>query len=132
MLTKSDQSGASKLVVMLLLAFSLFAISVKSIRAQAVSQSNSVEGHSFPREMPKKTEDRSTSSGSKKPATTEEKLSALQQMLEQQNERLDRLQQTIAEQQETIRLLVSKTNMEETHPLPPGGTDLMGPIVVLG
>jgi hypothetical protein len=46
----------------------------------------------------------------KKPETTEEKLNALEQMLERQGQRLDQLQQTIVEQQETIRLLASKLN----------------------
>jgi hypothetical protein len=46
----------------------------------------------------------------KKPETTEEKLSALEQMLLEQGQRLNKLQQTIAEQQETIRLLASKLN----------------------
>ena len=44
----------------------------------------------------------------KKPETTEEKLAALEEMIEKQNARLDQLQQTIAEQQETIRALISK------------------------
>ena len=39
------------------------------------------------------------------PATIEEKLSTLQQLLEQQNQRLNQLQQTVEQQQETIRLL---------------------------
>jgi len=46
----------------------------------------------------------------KKPETTEEKLSALEQILERQSRRLDQMQQTIADQQETIRLLAARLN----------------------
>jgi hypothetical protein len=48
--------------------------------------------------------------GHKKPETTEEKLSALEQILERQSRRLDHMQQTIADQQETIRLLATRLN----------------------
>jgi hypothetical protein len=48
----------------------------------------------------------------KKPVTTvEEKLAALEQLLEQQNHRLDQMQQTILDQQATIRLLAEKQNV---------------------
>src|SRR6185312_11719195 len=93
------------------LAVSLCALSASGVCGQSLALSNTGDGHASASGPSKKT-----------PDTTEEKLSALQQMLEQQNERLDRLQQTIAEQQETIRLLVSKTNAEEIHPLPRAGT----------
>ena len=46
----------------------------------------------------------------KKPETTEEKLSALEQILERQGRQLDQMQKTIADQQETIRLLATRLN----------------------
>lgn len=46
----------------------------------------------------------------KKPETTEEKLSALELLLERQGQQLDQLQRTVAEQQELIRLLAGKIN----------------------
>ena len=46
-----------------------------------------------------------TSTTAKKELTVEEKLNALQQLIEQQNARLDQLQQTVDQQKETIRLL---------------------------
>lgn len=119
MFTRFHQSGGRTSVVFVLLAFSLFVLGGKAIKAQDVSQSNYAAGHStLPDTPPKKPED--VTSGNKKPTSTEEKLNALEQMLEQQNERLDRLQQTIAQQQETIRLLISKTN---SHPLSPTTAD---------
>lgn len=42
--------------------------------------------------------------------TTEAKVTALEQMLIEQSQRLDRLQQTIVDQQETIRLLAARLN----------------------
>lgn len=44
----------------------------------------------------------------KKPSTTEEKLNALEQLIERQSQRLDELQRTVSEQQELIRLLAGK------------------------
>jgi Putative porin len=43
-----------------------------------------------------------------KPATTEERLNALQQLVERQTQRLDQLQKTVEEQQELIRLMAGK------------------------
>src|SRR5688572_1661226 len=65
-----------------------------------------------------KTTDSTTAnlSGDKKPATTEEKLNALEQLLERQSQRLDELQRTINEQQELIRLLAGKLNPAPTTP----------------
>lgn len=44
----------------------------------------------------------------KKPATTEEKFAALEQLIERQSQRLDELQRTVSEQQDLIRLLAGK------------------------
>ena len=96
-----------------MLVFSLFALSATGIKAQsvAVARSNSAEGHSLPLEASETAKKApKTAANVKKPVTTEEKLDALAQMVEQQNERLNQLQQTISEQQETIRLLVGKAN----------------------
>jgi len=91
-----------------MLVFSLFALGATGVKAQsvAVARSNSAEGHSLPLEASETAKKApKTVPNVKKPVTTEEKLDALAQMVEQQNERLNQLQQTISEQQETIRLL---------------------------
>jgi hypothetical protein len=49
-----------------------------------------------------------------RPSTTEEKVDALQQLLERQSQRLDELQRTVNQQQEIIRLLAGKLS-----PAPP-------------
>ncbi len=72
------------------------------------------------------------SSEPKKPVTTEEKLSALEQMLEQQNQRLNQLQQTITEQQETIRLLASKLIREEPSAGPASAVRVTEPLPTQG
>jgi hypothetical protein len=95
------------------LVFSLIALSARGVKAQsvAVARSNSAEGQSLPLEASETAKEAAkTVPNVKKPVTTEEKLDALAQMVEQQNERLNQLQQTISEQQETIRLLVGKAN----------------------
>ena len=101
-----------------ILLLSLFALSAANARAQSVALSNSVM------RSPVASEPSTTTSASlsdvKKPATTEEKLGALEQMLEQQSRRLDQLQQTIAAQQETIRLLATRLNSAETSSAPLG------------
>jgi hypothetical protein len=92
------------------MALTLIGSGARTVTAQALVKPNST-GHSF---LLEKTETAKKpavpASGEKKPATTEEKLNALEEMLAQQNERLNQLQQTISEQQETIRLLVSKVS----------------------
>ncbi len=52
----------------------------------------------------------------KKPSTTEEKVEALQQLLERQGQRLDELQRTVNEQQEIIRLLAGKLSPAPATP----------------
>ena len=86
----------------------LFALSAAGIRAQGVAQANFGDGHSSLREVGEDGKKPETVPGAKKTSTTEEKLDALTQMLEQQNERLNQMQQTISEQQETIRLLMGR------------------------
>jgi hypothetical protein len=103
-----------------MLVFSLFALSADGVKAQsvAVARSNSAEGHSLPLEASETAKKApKTVANVKKPVTTEEKLEALAQMVEQQNERLNQLQQTISEQQETIRLLVGKANDKPASPV---------------
>ena len=51
-----------------------------------------------------------------KPASTDERLNALEQALEQQNAKLDQLQKIIAEQQQTISLLAGKLNSTQGSP----------------
>jgi hypothetical protein len=102
--------------VICLFIFSLFALSAGGARAQAIAAANGGDGHSLLRERSETAETAkktaTTKPAEKKSLTTEEKLDALAQMLEQQNERLNQLQQTISEQQETIRVLVSKANSQ--------------------
>src|SRR5258705_12227021 len=110
----SSRNTRSALVVSLL-TLSLFALSAAGVKAQSVAQPNFTDGQSFLRETGETVKKSPETPGDnvpakKKPETTEEKLNALEQMLERQNERLDQLQQTIAEQQETIRLLAGKVN----------------------
>ncbi|HKO99932.1 MAG TPA: putative porin [Pyrinomonadaceae bacterium] len=52
----------------------------------------------------------------KKPETTEEKLSALEQLVERQGQQLDQLQRTLSEQQELIRMLAGKLSPVTTTP----------------
>ncbi|HEV7798997.1 MAG TPA: putative porin [Pyrinomonadaceae bacterium] len=98
-----------------LLALSFCALSASSVCGQTVALPNARLGHAIATGPSKKIAEPPT--GNKKAETTEEKLSALEQMLEQQSERLTQLQQTIAEQQETIRLLANKVNAAPVAPL---------------
>ena len=84
-----------------LIALALFVLGSSLVKAQGV-QSNSLDPHTSVYKSS------GPSTEVKKPETTEEKLAVLQQMVEEQNRRLDQLQQTITEQQEMIRSLVSK------------------------
>ncbi len=89
------------------LAFSLLAISAVDVRAQEVAKRDYANRFEVAVDSPKKTAEPAPAV---KPETTETKITALEQMLVEQSQRLDRLQQTIAEQQETIRLLAAKLN----------------------
>jgi len=124
--------------VVSVLALSVLALSAAGVRAQSVARPNFTGGHSFlrdTREPGKKTTETRPAENppvNKKPETTEEKLSALEQMLERQNERLDQLQQTIAEQQETLRLLAGKLSGQPVTAATPAATattmaDVVGP-----
>jgi uncharacterized coiled-coil protein SlyX len=94
----------------------LLVIKAPDVSAQNVAQSDSGDRPVRGSELTKSTAE--SSAHEKKPETTEEKLNALEQMLERQGQRLNQLQQTIAEQQETIRLLASKLNPGETSTAP--------------
>src|SRR6267378_1439013 len=98
-------------LVISVLAVVLLVINVHSVCAQSVAQSTSGDLPVIASEPSKPTIE--SPAGNKKPETTEEKLNALEQMLERQTQRLDQLQQTIVAQQETIRLLASKLNPGE-------------------
>ncbi|HEV7745927.1 MAG TPA: putative porin [Pyrinomonadaceae bacterium] len=87
----------------------LFALSAFAAHAQ-VPSSNSADGHGSLRDVSETKKTPEAVLNTRKPATTEEKLDALTQMVEQQNERLNQLQQTISDQQETIRLLLGRAN----------------------
>jgi uncharacterized coiled-coil protein SlyX len=99
-----------------ILAFSFFAMIATDVRAQSVAPTNAAERQVVVGEPSNKTPE--SPSAVKKAHTTEEKLSALENMLEQQNQRLNQLQETIAKQQETIRLLATKLSSGEASPAP--------------
>jgi hypothetical protein len=104
---------SSRLSAVALFAVSLFIVGGTQVRAQAVAglnPDNENRGHGVARESSETKGATPEKTPEKKPETTEEKLSALEQMLLEQGQRLNKLQQTIAEQQETIRLLASKLN----------------------
>jgi uncharacterized coiled-coil protein SlyX len=98
-----------------ILALALCALTAAGVRGQSVALSNARLGHAIATGPSEKIAE--PSDVSKKAETTEEKLSALEHMLEQQSERLSQLQQTIAEQQETIRLLANKVNAAPAAPI---------------
>ncbi len=80
---------------------------IQYVRAQEVAKRDYANRFEVAVDSPKKTAEPAPAV---KPETTETKITALEQMLVEQSQRLDRLQQTIAEQQETIRLLAAKLN----------------------
>jgi len=57
-----------------------------------------------------------------KPETTDARISALEQLLLEQSQRLDRLQQTISEQQQTIHLLAARLNAGDSATVVGGAT----------
>src|ERR1044071_6996186 len=57
-----------------------------------------------------------------KPETTDARISALEQLLLEQSQRLDRLQQTISEKQQTIPLLAARLNAGDDAPVVSGAT----------
>jgi hypothetical protein len=116
MLINPGPNTRSQTYIIYVLAVVLFVINAPDVYAQSVAQSNSGDAVGRGSELTKSTTE--SSAREKKPETTEEKLNALEQMLERQSQRLDQLQHTIAEQQETIRLLASKLNPGETLALP--------------
>lgn len=106
MSTRLESSNRRFQLLVLLSALVLLAISASVTQAQVITQSNSLDSHTSVRDAGVKPN--GSAPEVKKPETTEEKLTALEQILEQQNRRLDLLQQTVSEQQETIRLLLGK------------------------
>jgi len=90
-----------------LFCLSLLAISAVDARAQELAKRDFANRLEVAVDSSKKTAE---PAAAVKPETTETKISALEQMLVEQSQRLDRLQQTIAEQQETIRLLAARLN----------------------
>ena len=116
MLMRPGPNTRRHTLIISVLAVVLLGINVHGVFAQSVAQSTSGDIPVVASEPSKTTTE--SSAGNKKPETTEEKLNALEQMLERQSQRLDQLQQTIVEQQETIRLLASKLNLGETSTPP--------------
>ena len=116
MLMKPGSDTGKRALAVSIFAVALFVVSAIGVCAQNVAQSDSGDGPARGSELMKLTAE--SSAHEKKPETTEEKLNALEQMLERQGQRLNQLQQTIAEQQETIRLLASKLNPGETSTAP--------------
>lgn len=106
MLMRFCAQRSQSLAVLLLAVSVLLVLGAISAQAQVQAPSNLGDGHSAMRDLPRRTEP----APEKKPETTEEKLSTLEQMLLEQAQRLNQLQQTIAEQNETIQMLASKLN----------------------
>lgn len=123
------RSHGRRLSAVALFAVSLFLVGGRQVRAQAVAglnPDNDNRGHSAVRESSEVKSATPEKTPEKKPETTEEKLSALEQMLLEQGQRLNQLQQTIAEQQETIRLLASKLTAGEHSNAASGPTTSAG------
>src|SRR5687768_17278595 len=95
----------SRHVVLLSFVVLLIAVTPVAVRSQQAQQDEAP--HAGSSEI-KTTDSATGNSGNKKPATTEEKVNALEQLLERQNQRLDELQRTVNEQQEVIRLLAGR------------------------
>jgi hypothetical protein len=117
MLLKPGPDTRKPTLIVPVLAVVLLVITAGGVFAQSVAHSTSEDV--IANEPTKMTAE---SAVNKKPETTEEKLSALEQLLERQSRRLDQMQQTIAEQQETIRLLVGRLNPVEA--ITPSSTTL--------
>lgn len=116
MLMKPGPDTRRSTPIISLLVLVLFGINAHGVFAQTVVQSASRDGLSLASEPSKIVIE--SPAASKKPETTEEKLNALEQMLERQSHRLDQMQQTIAAQQETIRLLAGRLNPVEAITAP--------------
>ena len=117
-----------------LFAISIFFLSAASIRAQVVAAAlkpgdgdGEDRGHSAVVRDSADAKEKGGAAPERKPETTEEKLSALEQMLLEQGQRLNQLQQTIAEQQETIRLLAGKLGAGERLTATSGATETAPP-----
>jgi uncharacterized coiled-coil protein SlyX len=123
---KRSRAHRSHILGYFLLAVSLFVLGAVNVQAQALAPSSLGEG------VPSQPSARIDSAAAKKPETTEEKLSALEQMLLEQSQRLNQMQKTIAEQQETIQLLVSKLNATNPSIETARSTDSAGPALPAG
>ena len=99
-------STTAKAFLIALFACCFFATTA-GVQAQTVAQATPVDASAVSTDLPTK---RAESTPPKKAATVEEKLTALQELLEQQGQRLNQLQQTVEQQQETIRLLALQLN----------------------
>src|SRR5215210_5397695 len=102
-------SNNSRPAVMVSVAIALLLLHASSVGAQDASKSNFNTERILATDLTKRTADNPPVD--KKPATIEEKLAALEQLVEQQSQRLNQLQQTVTEQQDTIHLLVSRSNV---------------------
>lgn len=102
-----------RLSTVVLLGVSILFLSAAGVRAQVAAALNADGRPSAAHESVERAGAPPDKTPDKKPETTEEKLSALEQMLLEQGQRLNQMQQTIAEQQETIRLLASKLTSAE-------------------
>lgn len=98
-------------------ALLFLSLSIQPAVGQSVVQSsfdNTQPANSGTNDSARKNSPASTSG--EKTATTEERLNALEQALEQQNEKLDQLQKIILEQQQTIRTLAGKLGNNSDTP----------------
>jgi hypothetical protein len=92
---------------------------IHSALAQSILQSGFADGQAVNSETSATARKNSAAaSAGEKPVSTDERLNALEQALEQQNAKLDQLQKIILEQQQTIRLLAGKLEGAEASPAP--------------
>jgi len=99
---------------MIMLLAGLFSAVNVVVRAQTTEAPVSIDGP----EVANSSAPKDTDSAVRKPLTVDEKLNLLQQLIEQQNARVNQLQQTVAQQQETIRLLAMQVTPALSAPPP--------------
>jgi hypothetical protein len=96
-------------------ALLLLSPSIQPVAAQGIVRSGFAD---TPERNLSATKNSPTATAGEKSTSTEERLAALEQALEQQNTKLDQLEKLIVEQQGTIRLLAGKLVNAEASPVP--------------
>jgi hypothetical protein len=104
---KKFGSTTAKAFMIAFFAWSFSAISVVGVHAQTIARPTTGDGPDVSMNLSTRAVEPSPP---KKVETVEDKLNALQQLLEEQSARLNQLRQTVEQQQETIRLLALQLN----------------------